>query len=448
MEPDQRLPRRGPALIHGVGGKDDVRYRCVGIGVGPANLSLASLLYSHPAILNLFIEKNPVFEWHDGQLVPGATLQVSLLKDLVSLADPTSVFSFLSYLHTHGRIYHFLNAQFDAIPRQEYRNYLEWASRTNKNVVFGEQVLGVEFHGAFLVHTTARTVTADNIAVGIGQQPWVPPQAQDKLGASQFHVSDFVRSAGNLTGKRVVVIGGGQSGAEAFLDLISRTGQLPRSVAWVSKRRNFFPLDDSPFTNDFYMPSYADYFFQLERQARETFNTEQILTSDGIGLAVLQKIYQRIYVRRFLEGAADFGTLLPNREVLDVTSDPADGWELTLRNNDRPEATERVGADVVIWATGFRPPPMDFLAPLAGRLEREDKEYKIDQDFAVRWDGPVNRSVFMQNAARQQRGLAEMNLSLLAWRSQRIVDRIRGVTSPAQRASFVEWPADHATRAE
>jgi lysine N6-hydroxylase len=91
---------------------------------------------------------------------------------------------------------------------------------------------------------------------------------------------------------------------------------------------------------------------------------------------------------------------------------------------------------------------MDFLAPLAGRLEREDKEYKIDQDYAVRWDGPVNRSIFMQNAARQQRGLAEMNLSLIAWRSQRIVDRIRGVTGPAQRASFVEWPSDHVSRGE
>jgi lysine N6-hydroxylase len=52
----------------------------------------------------------------------------------------------------------------------------------------------------------------------------------------------------------------------------------------------------------------------------------------------------------------------------------------------------------------------------------------------------------MQNAARQQRGLAEMNLSLIAWRSQRIVDRIRGVVGPVQRPSFVEWPTDHTTR--
>src|SRR5262249_34599199 len=89
-------------------------YDCVGIGVGPANLSLASLLYGHREVSNLFIERNPTFGWHDDQQIAGASLQVSPLKDLVTLADPTNVFSFLSYLHAEGRIYHFINARFDA----------------------------------------------------------------------------------------------------------------------------------------------------------------------------------------------------------------------------------------------------------------------------------------------------------------------------------------------
>ena len=42
---------------------------------------------------------------------------------------------------------------------------------------------------------------------------------------------------------RVGVVGGGQSGAEAFLDLISRTdGALPRRVIWISRRAKLFPL--------------------------------------------------------------------------------------------------------------------------------------------------------------------------------------------------------------
>jgi lysine N6-hydroxylase len=417
-------------------------YRCVGIGVGPANLSLASLLYGHSDVSNRFIEKRANFGWHDGQQIPGATLQVSTLKDLVSLSDPTNAFSFLSYLHAHGRLYHFINAQFDAVPRQEFRNYMEWASRKNQNIVFGEEVLSVDFDNTFVIRTTHDTMTADNIAVGVGNEPWVPMHARDALGASQFHVSEFVTKSKNLGRKRVVVVGGGQSGAEAFLDLISRAdADLPRRVSWISRRPNFLPIDDSPFTNDYYTPSFSDYFYRLDRQVREDFTKRHVLTSDGISEATLRAIYQRAYEHRFVHGATDLFALYPNREVTQVTAAGVDGWDLTIAHNDLPGVDEHVEVDVIIWATGFRPARMDFLAPIVHRLEREGSEYKIDENFAVLWDGPPDRSIFVQNAARHQRGLADPNLSLIAWRAQRIVGRLRGVRTENQTPSFIEWSA-------
>jgi lysine N6-hydroxylase len=417
----------------------DHPYRCVGIGVGPANLSLASLLYSHPDVSNVFVDRRPSFGWHDGQLVPGATLQVSMLKDLVTLAEPTNAFSFLAYLHAQGRIYHFVNAQFDSVPRQEFWNYLEWASRTNENVVFGEEVRSVEFDGLFVVHTNRRVLSAESIAVGVGKVPWVPLPARDKLGGTQFHVTDFVSRARELGGKRVAVVGGGQSGAEAVLDLISRVDGRPRRVTWISRRHNYFPIDDSPFTNDYYMPCHSEHFFAQPRTVRDRFNAQHILTSDGIALATLRRIYQQTYLHRLVDEAEDSVALYPNRVVVDVTGSAAGGWELTLSHNDRPGMAERLESDVIVWATGFRTAPMDFLSPIAGRLEREGAEYKIDDDFAVRWDGPPDRTIFMQNAVRQQRGLADMNLSLVAWRSRRIADRLLGVKSDPQRRSFIEW---------
>jgi lysine N6-hydroxylase len=418
-------------------------YACVGIGVGPANLSLASLLYRHREVSNVFIEKKDSFGWHDDQQIPGASLQVSPLKDLVSLADPTNAFSFLSYLHAHGRIYHFINAQFDAVPRQEFRNYLEWASRTNENIVFGEKVLSVEFAKTFAVHTSRRTITADNVAIGIGNRPWVPMQARNKLGKTQFHVSEFVDKARGLGGKRVAVVGGGQSGAEAFLDLISRPdGETPRRVSWISRRRNYLPIDDSPFTNDYYMPSYSDYFYSLDRETRAPLNDQNVLTSDGISEATLREIYQRAYTHRFITGLENLAGLYPNREVTHVKVDHVGGCDIAIVNNDRPGLIEHINVDVIIWATGFRPARMDFLSPIAERLEREGDEYKIDEDFAVRWDGPPGHRIFVQNAARQQRGLADVNLSLNAWRSQRIADRLRGIKTSAQLPSFIEWSAD------
>ncbi|MEU8844749.1 SidA/IucD/PvdA family monooxygenase [Streptomyces sp. NPDC048564] len=418
---------------------DGPHFGCVGIGVGPANLSLASLLHGRPEMNSLFIERRETFGWHDDQQIAGATLQVSLFKDLVTLADPTNKFSFLSYLHDRGMIYHFVNAQFDAMPRREFRNYLEWASRKNENVTFGEEVRSVEFDRVFVIRTSKRTLTADHVSLGIGNRPWVPEQARELLGESQFHVSDFLRRSDGLGGRRVSVVGGGQSGAEAFLDLISRpAGERPAHVSWISRRDNFFPIDDSPFTNDYFTPSFSDHFFSLDRAQREAFNERQLLASDGVSPSTLRDIYQRCYTRHFVEGDQGLAALYPDRTVTEVNG--GDGaWELTLEPGDRPRAEERLTADVVVWATGFRPTRPDVLAPLAGRLEWEDEEIRVDQDFAVCWDGPPDHSIFVQNGVRRQRGLADPNLSLIAWRSRRILDRMLGVKTEDQCDSFLRW---------
>lgn len=416
-----------------------VDYKCLGVGVGPANLSLASLLHRHATVPHLFIDKKEKFTWHDGQQVSGSALQVSLFKDLVTLTDPTNQFSFISYLHARGKLYHFLNAQFESVPRQEFRNYLEWASDRNPNIAFGEEVLAIEFTGRFRVRTGARTLTADNVVIGVGRTPYVPPAARGGLGATQFHISEFMQKAANLAGKRVVVVGGGQSGAEAFLDLVSRPAkELPIGVAWVSRRRNYLPMDDSPFTNDYFMPCFSDYFYGLDAKVRNAFLAEHMLASDGISEATLRAIYQNVYMHRFVNGTPDLIALYPNRTVTRLEGSP-NRWELVLQHNDTPDAICVLKADVIVWATGFQAARMDFLAPIANRLERTESEYRIDEDFAVLWDGPADRQIFMQNAARKQRGLADPNLSLIAWRSQRILDRLLGSRSTLQLPSFIQW---------
>ena len=51
-----------------------------------------------------FLEQRPEFDWHPGLMIEGATIQVPFLADLVSMADPTSPFSYLNFLKQRGRI--------------------------------------------------------------------------------------------------------------------------------------------------------------------------------------------------------------------------------------------------------------------------------------------------------------------------------------------------------
>lgn len=68
-------------------------YDCIGIGCGPSNLSVASLLHRSPGLRSIFFDQKPEFAWRDGMMLSDVGLQVSLFKDPVTLADPTNLFS-------------------------------------------------------------------------------------------------------------------------------------------------------------------------------------------------------------------------------------------------------------------------------------------------------------------------------------------------------------------
>src|SRR5262245_28696693 len=105
------------------------RFHTVGIGAGPANLSLAALFeYSTSEQIALF-DREPGPSWHNKLLHPGVRMQTSWLKDLVSLVAPRHELTFLNYLVTTGRLFALLNSQFDVIPRVEYVRYLGWAAQ-------------------------------------------------------------------------------------------------------------------------------------------------------------------------------------------------------------------------------------------------------------------------------------------------------------------------------
>lgn len=110
----------------------------VGVGFGPANLALAIALYEVGETQDcrdlkaVFLEAKQEFLWHPGLLLEDMSIQVSFLKDLATLRNPCSQFTFLNYLQEKGRLDSFINLQEFFPTRLEINDYFRWAAERFK----------------------------------------------------------------------------------------------------------------------------------------------------------------------------------------------------------------------------------------------------------------------------------------------------------------------------
>lgn len=89
------------------------RLESVGVGFGPSNIALAIALdergSSGKATGHAFFDSRTEPDWHPGLMFEDATMQVSFLKDLITMVNPRSRYTFLNYIHAKGRIHEFIN---------------------------------------------------------------------------------------------------------------------------------------------------------------------------------------------------------------------------------------------------------------------------------------------------------------------------------------------------
>ncbi len=205
----------------------------IGIGFGPSNVAMAIALAehnahtgTHEAVTAHFFEQQPRFGWHRGMLIDDATMQVSFLKDLVTLRNPSSEFSFLCYLQSQGRLVDFINHKNFFPLRVEFHDYFEWAAaKVDDMVSYGHEVVGVSpvvRDGAVeYLDVTVRSPEglalhrARNLVIGTGLSPLMPEGVE--RGDRVWHNSDLLAKVDGLNGtspSRFVVVGAGQSAAE------------------------------------------------------------------------------------------------------------------------------------------------------------------------------------------------------------------------------------------
>ncbi|MBP2368862.1 lysine N(6)-hydroxylase/L-ornithine N(5)-oxygenase family protein [Pseudonocardia parietis] len=449
-----------PANVHPH--SDEEILDVVGVGFGPSNLGVAIALLEHNAsvpakhrVTARFVERQARFGWHRGMLLEDATMQVSYLKDLVTLRNPTSGFSFLAYLHDRERLADFINYGSSFPTRREFHDYLEWAAARvvetgaaaggNIDVDYGREVVeiaAVPGDGGTVdaVDVVVRTgerverLRARNVILACGLTPVLPDGV--RLGGRVWHNRDLLFRTRELSGTepaRFAVVGAGQSAAETVAHL-HRTFPTAEVHA-VFARYGYSPADDSSFANRIFDPAAVDDFYTAPEEVKGRILGYHANTNYSVvDPELIEDLYRTHYHER-VAGAERLRFRNVSR-VADVV-DVGDRVELAVESLI-DGSREVISAEAVVYATGYRATdPLallgDGLGPACGRDEQGRLDVRRDYrlDTGTLTDGSrVRAGIYLQGPTEHTHGITSTLLSNIAVRSGEIVASLTGAPAP------------------
>lgn len=437
------------------------QYDLVCIGFGPASLAIAIALHDRGINARvLYIERQRSFVWHAGMLLPNARMQISFLKDLATLRDPRSKFTFINYLHSKKRLVAFTNLSTFLPLRQEYNDYMSWcASHFEQDVLYGHETVSVSptedrkrpIQSWRVVSRNVQTnetstVTARHVVVAVGGKPRIPPALSTGGSDGQIIHSSLYSTAVPkiLTDKNkaynVAVIGGGQSAAEIFNDLQSR---YPNShITLFTGASALKPSDDSPLwvlspqpipntnntnrtpdfpssVNEVFDPDRVDPFYDLPAHSRRKTNASDKGTNYGVVRPeLLDRMYENMYRQRLHEPDQRKWQyrIVPWREVVGFEPTRPDGrrLRLTLKNTSSGDtSTSESGFDLAVLGTGYERTGHEILlAPTRHLLQHRDR-YAVERDYRVLFrEGDVadGCGVWLQGCCEDSHGVSFFSL--------------------------------------
>ncbi|MFJ8361535.1 lysine N(6)-hydroxylase/L-ornithine N(5)-oxygenase family protein [Streptomyces sp. NPDC093984] len=399
-------------------------YDFVGIGLGPFNLGLACLTEPIDGLDGVFLESKPTFEWHSGMFLQGAHLQTPFLSDLVTLADPTSPYSFLNYLKERGRLYSFYIRENFYPLRVEYDDYCRWAAEKLSGVRFNTTVTEVTYADqdeVYVVRTQdGGTYRARHLVLGTGTPPHIPEPCRG-LGGDVIHNSRYLDHRHRLQAKEsITLVGSGQSAAEIYRDLLGEIDVHGYRLNWVTRSPRFFPLEYTKLTLEMTSPEYIDYFHALPERTRYRLTEQQKGLFKGIDSDLINEIFDLLYQKN-LDGPVPT-RLLTNSALTRATYE--DGtYTLTFRQEEQEKDYE-LRSQALILATGYKYIEPEFLRPVRDRL-RYDRHGNFDvaRNYAIDVTG---RGVFLQNAGVHTHSITSPDLGMGAYRNAYIIRELLG----------------------
>jgi L-ornithine N5-oxygenase len=417
----------------------------LGIGFGPANLALAIAILERnesggrPHITAEFIEKKPAFSWHPGMLIDGTTMQVSFLKDLATLRNPTSRFSFLSYLHEKDRLIDFINHKCIFPSRIEFHDYLSWcAAQIPHQIHYGSEVVsgqpvrrdGYVTHYEVMARDRGRNelvvTRARNLVIAPGLAPRLPAGITPTRHVWHSHtLLEELAKLAVAKPRRFVVLGAGQSAAEAVDYLHRSFGSA--EVCALFPRIGYSQSEDSPFANRIFDPDTVDILHGAPGDVKTALMRYHANTNYSVvNTDLIEELYRRLYQEK-VQGVSRL-RLINLSELASVRERP-DGVEVTVRHLPSGGLTT-LEADALICATGYEPTnPLSLISEISPLLCRDgDGRLLVERDYRVAARAGAAGGIYLCGATEHSHGISSSLLSMAAVRAGEIVRSIAART--------------------
>lgn len=416
----------------------------VGIGFGPANIAVAALFDEGDYFRDYcFIDRDASPRWQNEMLFENAmdihsNIQNIPHRDLATLRDPRSRYTFMNYLHEQGLLLEHLNMDLLMPMRPDFAAYVGWvAEKLSGALMAGADVQAITLQGAADDHTYRVDICgqdplfARHIVIGTGREPFYPaPFAEMQRSERVFHLSRYKSASTallNSGARKFAVIGSSQSAVEILLHL---SKVAPHAELHSFLRRFAFPLKDTnPFVSEIYFPEFTDLYFNASRDVKARIDRDVYRTNYGAAdMDVLQELYRQIYYDR-MHGKEQIS--LHRMTELIGAEETSGGVTLTWRKHETGE-TLRDSFDGVILATGFRnigPSDRDVRIPriMAGLQDVLDLDadgcIQVDRNYRARIKPAFAAagSVVLNGLCETTHGMGDAgSVSLLSKRAQTI----------------------------
>lgn len=428
-------------------------YDLIGIGFGPANISLAAFLEEEqPDVKALFLEKRDNFVWQEEMLFENAldihsNIQNIPHRDLATPRNPRSRYTFMNYLHEQGRLFQHLNMDLMMPMRPEYAKYIKWcADELSAQTQTGINIDSIEYledADIFKVSSSnGEEWHTRNVVLGHGREPSIPEQFRPHLGENVFHFTRYKSSVKNLYDKgarKIAIVGSSQTAAEL---LLHTTKEYEDLEVHIIMRRFAFPLKDtSPFMSEIYFPEFTDLYYKADSDLKKRIDKDVYRTNYGAAdMDVIEEVYRQIYHDQ-LHGC----NRIKMHRLSDIIRVSVEGSNVIIDIDNNMESSSYSEVfDGVVIATGFvnygsaageiNIPPL--LSKVTQLLEIKDNSVSITGAYELETVKSSACRIFMNGLSESSHGMGDAgSLSLASLRSATIAMKILEQTSPEEELS-------------